>query len=288
MNPIASRTTSLVVVGLILVSFLQTMPIALPQGSQQPARIQLWLSTDRPLRGQILVVSGRLSSVSNNLPIPLVSVRLQYFRVGDTNATRDVTMITNSPSGRFQDLVNTTYLLRIGPWIVNASFTPQLVYQAASAVQSFTVVVQPALSLYVYPHQVTLGQEVDFNGLLFACIPCLNDNVTVELIRPNNTYIVVPLRLNATGGPYPGGYYDAKFMPDTPGEWHVMAIWAGNEVSLPTNSTVEALFVEAPGSMQSGPMELLPYAVILLVAVVVIALLKRRGGKKTRRESNAV
>ena len=282
MTTVAARATSLVIVGLIALSFLQSMPVAISQSTQQAARIQLWLSSDRPLRGQILVVTGRLSSISDNLPIPLVSVRLQYFRVGDTNATRDVTMITNSPSGLFQDLVNTTYLLRIGPWIVNATFQPQLVYQAASAMKSFTVVVQPALSLYVYPHQITLGQEVDFNGLLFACIPCLNDNITVELIRPDNTSIAVHLTLNATGGPYPGGAYDDKLVPDTPGVWHVIAIWAGNDVTLPTNSPVEELIVETPGSPQTASASL-PYAVlaiILVVAVVLLAVfLKRKGGK---------
>jgi hypothetical protein len=167
-------------------------------------KIELSVSDDRPLRGEILTVTGRLSDSTDGRPIPLVSVLLQYFRVGDTNATRDVSTVTSNPSGLFQDIVNTTYLLRIGPWIVNASFPSQLGYQSTSTAKAFTIVVQPAISLYLSTHQANIGQEVEFNGLLFACIPCINDQVIVTLNRPDNTSIILHVRINATGGPYPG------------------------------------------------------------------------------------
>jgi len=266
-------------VGLMLLLLYQLTPIARPQNATQPAKIDLSLNTDRPLRGHILIVTGRLSSVSDNLPIPLVPVRLEYIKVGDSNATRQVSMITSSPSGIFQDLVNTTYLLRIGFWTVNASFQAQLNYQSTSAAKSFTIVVQPAISLYVYPHNITLGREVDVNGLLFACIPCLDDHVRVALIRPNDTAILLNLKLNATGGPYPGGYYDAKFVPDAPGLWHIIAIWQGNDVTLPTNSTVEELNVESSGTLQSPPPPLtytIPVLALLIVTALLIAFLNRK------------
>jgi len=275
---------SLVLVGLLVLMLYQFMPIGASQNATQAAKIELFLNTEKPLRGRLLIVTGRLSSVSDDFPIPLVSVKLEYIRVGDTIPTREVSMITSSPGGIFQDLVNTTYLLSIGTWIVNASFPAQLVYQSTSSAKSFTIVVQPALSLYVHPPQVTLGQEVDFNGLLFACIPCLDDNVSVELIRPNDTVIRVHLKLNATGGPYPGGYYDAKFVPDVPGLWHIMAIWQGNNVTLPTNSTIEELSVEAPGTLQLPPPPLLTYLIpvvgVLMAAILLLAFLKRKDGKK--------
>jgi hypothetical protein len=210
-------------------------------------------------------------------------VKLDYIRVGDTNATREVSMITSSPSGIFQDLVNTTYLLRIGFWTVNASFPAQLNYRSTSAVKSFTIVVQPVISLYVYPDKITLGQEVDVNGLLFACIPCLDDHVMVELIRPNDTSILVHLKLNATGGPYPGGYYDDKFVPDLLGQWRIIAIWQGNNVSLPTNSTVEELDVETPGAFQIGLQGQLAYlipVVALLAGILAVYLSKRKHSKE--------
>lgn len=255
------------------------MPTGRSENATQDTKIELFLSNDRPLRGETLKVTGRLSSASDNLPIPLVSVRLQYFRVGEENPTREVTMITSSPSGIFQDLLNTTFLLRIGPWIVNASFPAQLIYKSTSAVKAFTVVVQPALSLYVNPHQVNPGQEIDFNGLLFACIPCLDDRVTVRLIRPDNTSMTVSLKLNATGGPYPGGYYDGKFKPDMPGLWHIVAIWDGNNVTLPTQSQVEELTVETPGTLHV-PLWLL-YVVLILVptAILFIVVLRKKRNK---------
>jgi hypothetical protein len=275
---------SLVLVSLLVLMLYQIMPTGASQSAVQAAKVELFLNTDEPLRGHILIVTGRLSSVSDNFPIPLVSVKLEYIRIGDTNPTREVSMITSSPGGIFQDLVNTTYLLSIGTWIVNASFPAQLIYQSTSAAKSFTIVVQPALSIYVHPNQVTLGQEVDFNGLLFACIPCLDDHVSVVLIRPNNTAILVHLKLNATGGPYPGGYYAAKFVPDVPGLWHIMTIWQGNNVTLPTNSTIEELNVEAPGTSQLPPpplfIYLIPVVAVLMVAILLMAFLKRRDGKK--------
>jgi hypothetical protein len=256
------------------------MPTGRSENATQGAKIELSLSNDRPLRGEILKVSGRLSSVSDNLPIPLVSVRLQYFRVGDENPTRDVTMITYSPSGTFQDLVNTTYLLRIGPWIVNASFPAQLNYLNASTLKTFTVVVQPALSLYVTPHQVNLGQQVEFHGLLFACIPCLDDKVNVMLIRPDNTSEVVTLPLNATGGPYPGGYYGGTFAPNMAGNWHIVAIWGGNNVTLPTESQVEDLQVGAPGAIQGVPYYLYVAVILVAAAILLVVVVKSKRRNK--------
>lgn len=280
LNVAARFVKGLFLVTLTILAFYQLMPTGRSENPTQGAKIELFLSNDRPLRGEILKVTGRLSSVSDNLPIPLVSVRLQYFRVGDENPTRDVTMITNSPSGIFQDLVNTTYLLRIGPWIVNASFQAQLIYLNASTLKTFTVVVQPSLSLYVIPHQVNLGQKVEFNGLLFACIPCLHDNVSVMLIRPDNTSEVVTLTLNATGGPYPGGYYDGSFTPNMSGTWHIVAIWEGNNVTLPTQSQVEELAVETPGALHLAPWFLFVALVLVAGAILLIVVLKRKNRNK--------
>jgi hypothetical protein len=278
LNVLARFVKGLFLVTLTVLVFYQLMPTGRSENASQGAKIELFLSNGRPLRGEILKVTGRLSSVSDDLSIPLVSVRLQYFRMGDENPTRDVTMITSSPSGTFQDLVNTTYLLRIGPWIVTASFPAQLIYLNASTVKTFTVVVQPSLSLYVIPHQVNLDQKVEFNGLLFACIPCLDDKVTIALIRPDNTSEFVTLALNATGGPYPGGYYDGSFTPNISGIWHIVAIWKGNNVTLPTQSQVEELDVETPGGLH---LTLLPVTLLLVAgAILLIFVLKRKNRNK--------
>lgn len=274
LNVLVRIAKGLFLVTLAILVFYQSTPTAKSENATQDAKIELFLSDDRPLRGEILTVAGRLSSVSDDLPIPLVSVRLQYFRVGDENPTRDVTMITSSPSGTFQDLVNTTYLLRIGPWIVNASFPAQLVYRNASAVRMFTVVVQPSLSLYVIPHQANLGQRVEFDGLLFACIPCIDDKVTVMLIRPDNTSEVVILPLNATGGPYPGGYYDGTFAPNVPGLWHIVAIWKGNNVTLPTHSQEEDLNVAAPEASQVVPSYLYVGLILVAASILIFVVVK--------------
>jgi hypothetical protein len=224
-----------------------------------------------------MIVNGRLSSASDDHPIPLVSVSLQYNRVGDPNATRQVSVITSNPSGLFQDIVNTTYLLRIGPWIVNASFSNQLGYQATSTTKTFTVVVQPSLSLYLSTNHVSPGREVEFNGLLFACIPCIQDRVDVELFRPDNTSIMMHLDLNATGGPYPGGYYEGRFVPDMLGQWHIQAIWEGNDVMLPAYSEAEVLNVEAPSVLGGvAPWQFYSaFAVIVLGAIAVLVVLRR-------------
>ncbi|MGA2461733.1 MAG: hypothetical protein ABSF82_09960 [Candidatus Bathyarchaeia archaeon] len=261
---------------LMILVFWSWSPSAV-SSSPQGAKIELSFSNDRPLRGDLLIVNGRLSSTSDDRPIPLLSVSLQYNRVGDTNATREVSMITSNPSGLFQDIVNTTYLLRIGPWVVNASFSSQLGYQATSSTKTFTVVIQPSLSLYLSTNQASHGREVEFNGLLFACIPCLQDHVVVALIRPDNTSIMMHVALNATGGPYPGGYYEGRFSPDMPGQWHIRAIWEGNDVSLPAYSEVEVLNVDsitilggvAPWQLYSA------FAIVVLGAIAVIVVLRR-------------
>ena len=245
------------------------------------AKIELTFSNDRPLRGAVLTVTGRLSTTVDDRPIPLASINLTYTRVGDTSATREVSMITSNPSGLFQDIVNTTYLLRIGPWVVNASFPSQVGYQATSTTKTFTVVVQPSLSLYLSTNHVSLGREVEFNGLLFACIPCLHDQVVVRLFRPDNSSIMLTLDLNATGGPYPAGYYEGNYVPDTPGQWHIQAIWEGNEVSLPAYSEVRILDVESQSTMGLPVMQF--YGALAIVGgaiALAVFLLRRRVSKR--------
>ena len=240
-------------------------------------KIELTISNDRPLRGDVLTITGRLSTIVDNRPIPLASVSLEYTRVGDTSATREVSMITSNPSGLFQDIVNTTYLLRIGPWIVNASFPSQVGYQATSTTKTFTVVVQPSLSLYLSTNHVSLGREVEFNGLLFACIPCLHDQVVVRLFRPDNTSIALTLDLNATGGPYPAGYYEGSYVPDMAGQWHIQAIWEGNNVSLPAYSEVRALDVESQSNLAGLPvMQFYGASAIIVGAIALTVFLMRR------------
>ena len=262
----------------IMIPLLCTTLSLAPSYAAQGTKIELSFSNDRPLRGDILVVSGRLSSTIDDRPIPLVSVSLQYNRVGDTDATRVVSVITSNPSGLFQDLVNTTYLLRIGPWVVNASFPSQLGYQATTTTKTFTIVVQPSLSLYISASRVTLGQEVEFNGLLFACIPCINDRVIVALTRPDNSSVMMQVNINATGGPYPGGYYEGRFIPNMLGQWHIRAVWAGNDVTLPAYSEVEVLSVETP-SIVGGITPLQIYSALIVVvlgAIAVVVILRRQ------------
>ena len=267
--------------GLLIVSLMISVlcfsspPIV--SSALEAAKIELFFSNDRPLRGDILTVTGRLSSTFDNRPLPLLSVNLQYTRVGDTDATREVSTITSNPSGLFQDIVNTTYLLRIGPWIVNASFPSQLGYQATSITKIFTVVVQPSLSLYLSANHVSLGREVEFNGLLFACIPCLHDRVVVTLVRPDNTSVMLLLALNATGGPYPAGYYEGRYMPNMLGQWRIQAVWAGNEVSLPAYSDVAVLNVESPPILSvTSPLQFYGAIAILAGAISLAVFLIRR------------
>ena len=227
------------------------------------------------MRGDVLTVTGRLSTTSDDRPIPLVSIHLLYYRAGDTNATREVTAITSNPSALFQDIVNTTYLLRIGPWEVNATFPSQLGYQSTSTTKTFTIVVQPTISLYLSTHTADLGREVGFNGLLFACIPCIHDHVIVRLNRPNNTSKTLDLELNATGGPYPGGYFEGKFLPDMPGQWHIRAVWAGNDVTLPAYSDVQDLNVQPPSNL-TAPLSYGAIALVVFGAFGLIVFLRRR------------
>lgn len=265
---------------MILVLCYSSSPIT--SYALQGAKIELNFSNDRPLRGAVLTVTGRLSTTRDNRPIPLASVNLTYTRVGDTSAAREVSMITSNPSGLFQDIVNTTYLLRIGPWIVNASFPSQVGYQATSTAKIFTVVVQPSLSLYLSTNHVSLRQAVDFNGLLFACIPCLHDQVVVRLFRPDNTSIMLTLDLHAIGGPYPGGYYAGGYVPDTPGQWHIQAIWEGNEVSLPAYSEVRTLDVESQSNIAGLPAMQFYGALAIIAGAIALAVffMRRRVGKR--------
>lgn len=249
---------------------------ATPQG----AKIELSL-IQRVLRGDIQIVSGRLSTSLGDYPIPLVKVHLRYYRSEDIDFTREVTMITSNPGGLFEDMFNTTSLLRIGTWFVNASFPSQLGYESTSAVETFTVAVQPALSVYVSSHNIQLGDSVGFNGLLFACIPCIQDEVTVVFSRPDNISITMPLRLAPMGGPYPGGYYNGTFKPDVPGRWLVRAVWKGNEVTLPAYSQVQELNVEGLGrGFDARTVFYAAVTVAALLAVTLIVLLRRRQPRK--------
>ena len=242
----------------------------------QGSKIELSLK-HQVLRGDILIISGRLSTTIGDRPIPLVKVQLQYYRAEDTSFTREAIIITSNPGGRFEDRFNTTSLLRIGPWYVNASFPSQVGYQATSSIEHFVIVVQPALSLYVSSNKISLGQSVVFNGLLFACIPCIQDEVTVVFSRPDNTSIQMSTRATPIGGPYPGGYYNGTFTPDAAGAWHVRAVWNGNEVTLPAISQVEEVTVEARGVGSDVPS--LFYAVIAVTVSAIVVL----GGMLWRR-----
>jgi hypothetical protein len=261
---------------IIILCALGPTPVHASLDIARGVKIELSLA-HQILRGEIIVISGRLSTIANDYPIALATIHLQYYRLGDGYFTREVTIISSNPSGLFEDRFNTTSLLRIGTWFVNASFPSQYGYPSASTVESFTVVVQPALSLYVSSHKIALGQSISLNGLLFACIPCIHDEVTVILSRPDNTSVSVSLKLSPVGGPYPGGYYNGSFSPDTPGLWHVKAVWKGNEVTLPAYSQIEELDVVVPSAV---PDQLIIYSVVAVVlstcAFTVAALLWRR------------
>jgi len=275
---------------ILAIAFVATLSLVLvcdlayapAHATQQDAKIELSLS-HRVLRDDFMVVSGRLSTVIDDRPIPLVKVRLQYYRSEDTDFTREVTMITSNPGGLFEDRFNTTTLLRIGTWCVNASFPSQLGYESASTVETFTIVVQPALSLYMSSHEIVLGQNVDFNGLLFACIPCIEDEVTVTFIRPDNTSISTQLRLAPTGGPYPGGYYEGTFTPDGAGRWRVEAVWKGNEAMLPAYSQGVELNVKGAGTASDE--RTMFYASAVAVTIVAVSLAAFLLCKHRRRDS---
>ena len=265
----------------ILVLTFSTLPCSqahISVNDAQGSKIELSLK-HQVLRGDILIISGRLSTTISDLPIPLVRVHLQYYRAEDISFTREVSIITSNPGGRFEDRFNTTSLLRIGPWYVNASFPSQVGYQATSSIEHFVIVVQPALSLYVSSNKISLGQSVVFNGLLFACIPCIQDEVTVVLSRPDNTSIQISMRATPIGGPYPGGYYNGTFTPDVAGVWHVRAAWNGNDVTLPAHSQVEELSVESGGAGSALSPLYVAVAVAALAIVVLSSMLWRRRGK---------
>ena len=268
----------------ILIVTFSTLPSSQAHFSvnsaQQGSKIELSLK-HQVLRGDILIISGRLSTVIGDLPIPLVKVHFQYYRAEDISFTREVTVITSNPGGRFEDRFNTTSLLRIGPWYVNASFPSQVGYQATSTIEHFVIVVQPALSLYVSSHKISLGQSVVFNGLLFACIPCIQDEVTVVFSRPDNTSIPMSIIATPIGGPYPGGYYNGTFTPDAAGVWHVRAVWNGNDVTLPARSQVEELSVETGGAGSDVRNPFYAAVAVAALAIVVLAtMLWRRRPRK--------
>lgn len=260
----------------IIIHSLAFAPAYASINPPQDIKIELSL-IHQILRDEIIVISGRLSTVVGDYPVALARIHLQYYRLGDPYFTREVTIISSNPSGLFEDRFNTTSLLRIGTWFVNASFPSQYGYASTSTVESFSVVVQPALSLYLSTHEIAPGQRVSFDGLLFACIPCIQDEVTVILSRPDSTSFSVSLKLSPTGGPYPGGYYNGSFSPDTPGLWHIRAAWKGNEVTLPAYSQIEELDVEVSGALSE---QLIIYSVVAVIlsacALAVAALLWRR------------
>ena len=262
---------------LVAVALVYVLMVLGASTALQQTKMIVSPSNDRPLRGEVLKVSGRLSTVDGDSPIPLVAVRLQYHRLGEADVVRDVTTVTSNPGGTFEDLVNTTTLLRIGTWVVNASFAAQLGYQSTFTEKTFTIVVQPALSLYVSTHTAAVGENVTFNGLLFACVPCVRDKVTVVLTRPNHSSITFVLPLNATGGPYPGGYYVGSFVADTQGSWFIKAMWQGNDVTLPVQSQVEKVAVETPTA--SGAVSILNALALtigIVSAMIAVLYVKRR------------
>jgi hypothetical protein len=271
---------SLVVIVFVLFA-LACVPSYASVDTQQGARIELSLP-HQILRGEIMIISGRLSRLVDDLPIPLAKIHLQYFRSGDSDFTREVSMVTSNPSGLFEDRFNTTSLLTIGTWFVNASFPSQYGYLRTSTVENFSIVVQPALSLYVSSRKVQVGQSVSFDGFLFACIPCIQDEVTVVFSRPDNTSNRVSIKLSPKGGPYPGGYYNGTFTPSVSGPWHIRAVWNGNDVTLPAYSQIEEIKVEAPGAKpeQSVIYWVLPVIVLACVLGFVVTLWRRhlRGG----------
>lgn len=270
------RVLAFALLPLIFYAFAFAPVHATVQATPQRAKIELSLS-HQVLRGELMIVSGRLSAIPGDNPIALAKVRLQYYRSGETDFTREVAMITSNPGGRFEDRFNTTSLLRIGTWIVNASFPSQLGYESTSTVDIFTIVVQPALSLYISSRNIALGQSITYNGLLFACIPCIQDEVTITFTRPDNTSISIARRVAPTGGPYPAGYYNGTFTPDVPGVWHIRAVWKGNDVMLPTHSEVEELNV---GSLGEG----FDMRIALAVAVAVVCLIGAIVALQSRRE----
>lgn len=250
-----------------------------------PQRVKIELSLNHQvLRGELMIISGRLSTIPDDFPIALAKIRLQYYRFGETDFTREVVMITSNPGGRFEDRFNTTSLLRIGTWVVNASFPSQLGYESASTADTFTIVVQPALSLHVSSHVLSLGQRVVFDGLLFACIPCTQDEVTVTFRRPDNTSVSLPFRLAPTGGPYPGGFYNGTFTPDITGSWHVRAVWNGNDVTLPAYSQVEeiAVRVQGTGSDTRGLFYVVAVVVLVIVAFCMVSWRRYRRKDSTK------
>jgi hypothetical protein len=260
---------------LILYSLVSVPTWAAAQSTLQLAKIELSVNK-RFLRGELAKVSGRLSTIPDDRPIALATVHLQYHRVGETDLARELVIITSNPGGRFEDIFNTTSLLRIGTWVVNASFPKQFGYESTSTQQTFAIMVQPTLSLYVSSHDITLGHGITFNGLLFACIPCIQDEVVVIFNRPDNTSASASLRLVPTGGPYPGGFYNGSFMPDVTGKWRIRAVWKGNEVTLPTYSQVQELAVEAPQARSDGRMFLYGATVAAVFGAVVLAAMLRR------------
>jgi len=271
----ASQLRAISLTALTVAIALTTLTPGVAQVSPEGSRIEVTLSDNQILFGSLLVVSGRLSSTTNNVPIPLATVRLQYYREGDAEFVREVTMTTSNPEGRFEDRVNTTYLLRIGTWSVNASFAGGRIYERASTIVSFNLVVQPSLSLYVSAHDVRLGQSIVIDGLLFACIPCINDEVEVTFTRPDNTNFSITLPLVAIGGPYSGGYYNTTVTLDAKGVWRIKATWMGNDVSLPAFSHVEEVRVGTSTGLFKDTW--FPIGLGLATLVVVAILLARRG-----------
>jgi hypothetical protein len=272
-----ARILAFALLTLALCGFLPVETPAIAESSVQGAKIELSVN-HQFLRGELAVVAGRLSTTLDDRPIALAKIQLQYYRSGETDFAREVIIITSNPSGLFEDIFNTTSLLRIGTWVVNASFPSQFGYESTSAIETFTIMVQPALSLYLSSRDITLGKTITYNGMLFACIPCIQDQVVVAFNRPDNTSISVPLRLVPTGGPYPGGYYNGTFTPDAPGTWRVRAVWKGNEVSLPADSQIEEVTVEAAGS-RSGEQQILllvAAGAAVLSSLVVAAALRKR------------
>ncbi len=89
------KVFTFLLVALAFSVFASSSASATAQRSAQQAEIELSLD-HQVLRDQIMVISGRLIT-SSNFPIALAKIRLQYYRFGETDLTREVVLITSNP-----------------------------------------------------------------------------------------------------------------------------------------------------------------------------------------------
>jgi hypothetical protein len=121
-----------------------------------------------------------------------------------------------------------------------------------------------AISFFVAPSSVMLGQNVTMQGAIF---PVQNTTITLHYIRPDGG----TFSMNVTSGSR--GTFAYVFKPDTPGEWAFSATWMGDSTYLGTQSEQVKVEVQAPPPSPAEELNVVNVLGALVVVIIMVVLL---------------